>query len=139
MQGHREGQGLGDGFRGEERYSSRSRETKEKGSSSGPPAFLTHPKVNWFLIASQGHWAALQKDQHGACHSWLTWLLHLHSPSAEAELQRLPGLSCYRGMWCHQTEKLQKRYWAARCMGQCRKHRLAPESGKHDMVDVSQG
>lgn len=55
------------------------------------------------------------------------------------QLQRLLGLSCYRRMWCHQTEKLQMRYWAARCIGQHRKHGLALESGRHDTVDVGQG
>lgn len=111
---------------------------KEKGSSSGPPAFITHPKVNWFLIASQGPWAVLQKDRHGACHSWLTWLLHLQSPSAEAAAEAAGSL-LLPGNVVSPDRKAPKELWAARCMGQCRRHRLAPESGKHDMVDVSQG
>ena len=121
-----------DGSR-EERYS---KETEHKGSSSGPPTFLRNPQSPGFSFPSRITGQLCRKMSVVPVIPGFLGCFICIPPTPQWLKQWLPDLSCY---WECGVVGQRGSKGPIGCIGQCRKYRLARESGKHDMVDIGQG
>lgn len=85
--------------------------------------FPHNPKANCFLIPRLGHWAALQRGQHSACHSWFLWLLMYVPPVAVAAAEAAGSLLLLGNMVMPDGKVPGEKSW---CIGQCREHSWLP-------------